>query len=474
MKPYEHVTSLFPLDGPSKIPARVEWIAILLILILALGLRITHLDSMEFKGDEAFNLMKARELARLEHFPLTSATSSTDIPEPPTFMYLLSLPILITDDAVFVTGAIAVLNTLAILLCYILVRRFISPRAALIAAALYAVNPWQVLFSRKIWTQNLLPFFVLLFLLLLYESVFREKPRLLIFALGALAITVQLHISAAFIIPFTIAFLIWQRRAVRTRDLVLGICFGTLTLLPYGLYLTTHTDQVLTVLNELGRKPFVLRSSGILLPLQLVTTEGFGDVSVFFSSYDKFIAGVFRLTPFDWLARLLLLGGCIIALLSRAAAARALAIYTLFGLAYIFLSNTQIFPHYYNALLPIFFILLSLPISICLYAENRALAGVSLALFGALFLIQLNFAFGFLSFISREDCIWGEYGPPYRVQVESVSSALSAMERDGTQVELEEIHERVNNCVNWDILATEYLFEKLRDEPHRSNEEGKR
>ena len=126
-------------------PSRIEQTILCAVLLIALGLRLSHLDSMEFKGDEAFNLIKARELSEGQQFPLTSAESSTGIPEPPIFMYLLSLPVLISDDAVFVTASIALLNVCAAFLCYLLARRFSSPLTALISIAFFAFNPNPVL-----------------------------------------------------------------------------------------------------------------------------------------------------------------------------------------------------------------------------------------------------------------------------------------------------------------------------------------
>ena len=449
------------MNKTAENPPRFNWIMITAILLLALGLRLIHLDSMEFKGDEAFNLMRARELAHLRSFPLTSATSSTGIPEPPIFMYLLSLPIFISDDAIFVTGAIAVLNVFAILLCYILVRRYISPLAALISALLFAVNPWQVLYSRKIWTQNLLPFFSLLFLLLMFEAVFRNKPRLVSLALITLALAVQLHLSAAFMIPYAIVFLLWQRRMVRLRDVMLGMMVGLILFLPYFIYLGQHAMEISRIIMDRSHEPFVLRSSAVFIPLQLATTSGFAHETVLFSSYATFIRGMVSLTSFEVIARLLLLLGLIIGVLHRSAVTRALAGYALLGIAYIFASNTQIFPHYYNAQLPVFFILISLPTAALISMKKRLPAVISAFVICLLLVSQLYFTYSILQFISHEDCIWSEYGPPYRVQVAEVAMAVSELERQGIPPDFKIVHERVSSCVNWDIKATEYLVKRF-------------
>lgn len=440
--------------------SRRQWIALGVILALALALRLVSLDSMEFGRDAAFNLMKARELARLRNFPLTSATSSTGIPEPPIFMYLLALPIAISDHPVFVTGAIASLNALAVLPLFFLTKRHISSKAAPIAAALYAVNPWQILYSRKIWTQDLLPIFALLSLLLLFEAVFAERKGLLAPALGLLAVTVQLHLSAAFLMPFVVVFLLRQRDRVRRRELAAGGLLATLLFMPYLVFLAKNTGVFLEALGEIRGSAFIPRATGVLYPLQLVTTDGLDHVTLLFRSHDRFARGMVDLTALSLLSRGLLMGGLGYSLLQDKPATRTLGGYTLLALVYVIASNNQIFPHYYNALLPVLFILTALPLSALLANGHRTLASVACFAYAAIFVGQLYFSGSLLAFLSHEDCIFGEYGPPYRQQVIAISEVVEEWE-GGQALELTDLHEQVSSCPDWSILATEYIYEQL-------------
>jgi len=443
------------------VPSRIEQIVLCVVLLIALGLRMSHLDSMEFKGDEAFNLTKARELSRGQQFPLTSARSSTDIPEPPIFMYLLSLPIVISDDAIFVTASIALLNVFAIYLCYLIARRFFSPLTALISIFLFAVNPWQVLYSRKIWTQNLLPFFALLFLLFFFEALFRNRSRLLIAALITLSVTVQLHLSAFFLVPYTLILLIWHRRSVKLKHVLLGCALGLTLWIPYIVHLVINFNHFTQIVLELGQKTFIIRSSAAKLPLQLVSTDGFNDLTVLFHSYEKFNVSVIKIPVFDYLPRALLIVGIIYSLLKSNPIQRALSLYILLGLAFIFFSNSQIFPHYYNAQMPVYFILMSIPLARIIQNKERALSVTAVALILILAGYQLLFSTSFLRFVAKEDCIWSEYGPPYRVQLERMRSFVKTIDDQKSVPDLQSIHESVVTCVNWDILATKYLYEKL-------------
>ena len=462
MDPYDSASTTTGLIKPETVYDRLELPIIFLIVLVALLVRTIHLDGMEFKGDEAFNLMKARELAELQSFPLRSGTSSTGIPEPPIFMYLLSIPLVFSDDAVFVTGYIALINVFGVVLCFVLVRRFVSRRAAIIAAALYAVSPWQVLFSRKIWTQNLLPPFILLFLLLLFESVYRKRPNLIIFALGLLAIILQLHLSAIYLVPFTFLFLIWHRQNISLRYICIGIALALLLFVPYIIDIIYSDFEAIRTAFDQASKPFVFRPEGIKLPLQLVTTNGF-EYSLG-TSYEDFTRTVPRLAALDYLMMLLCVIGLGIALFNRSSAVRALALYTFISLVFfVLLNKTELYAHYFNSLLPVLLILCALPVAAIFSKGTSLWKWLSAFGFTAILVYHLSFTISFLGFINRTDCIWGDYGPPYRARVESVRGAIRDIESSGDHLDFDTIHESSRFCVKWDQLATQYVIEMLED-----------
>ena len=70
----------------------------------------------------------------------------------------------ISPEPVWITGFIALINTLAVAGCYLLTSRWFGLGPAIVASMLFALNPWAVIFSRKIWHAN----FTALFLPLLY------------------------------------------------------------------------------------------------------------------------------------------------------------------------------------------------------------------------------------------------------------------------------------------------------------------
>ncbi|HVW20522.1 MAG TPA: glycosyltransferase family 39 protein [Opitutaceae bacterium] len=214
-----------------------ERIALAVILALAALVRLWRLDLMEFKSDEAQACQLALQIAAHEHFPLTGLQASVGVPNPPLFVYLLALPLGLSADPVAAAAAIACANVAAVWICFLVGRRYFSAWSGLAAAALYALSPWAVVFSRKIWAQDLLPVFAGLFLLEAHAFIVERRPRALAGMIALAAAATQLHFSA-FILGGVIAYLaIAGRETVRVRPLLAGLAIAGLLYAPYLCYL---------------------------------------------------------------------------------------------------------------------------------------------------------------------------------------------------------------------------------------------
>jgi hypothetical protein len=189
---------------------------------------LNHLGWAEFKLDEANLSRLSLNLVRSVEFPLTGIGSSAGIVNPPLAAWLLAFPYAISPDPTVATGFVAALNVLAVLGCYLLARQWLtstitphplSPSPAppinssiialapLVAALLFAVAPWAVAHSRKIWAQNLLPPFVIAWAWSGWLAFVCRRPRAVIGHALTLAACVQLHYSALWLIPVT---LLWS------------------------------------------------------------------------------------------------------------------------------------------------------------------------------------------------------------------------------------------------------------------------
>jgi 4-amino-4-deoxy-L-arabinose transferase-like glycosyltransferase len=183
------------------------------ILILAVWLRFGHLDKIEFIWDQAEISKWAIALAREGHFDWIGPLSSTKLDSFAVTNWILALPYALSLSPIFATGYIALLNVLAVLGCYLLTRLWFGRLAACVAALLFAVAPWAVIYSRKIWQVELLAPFTLLFVWTGWR-VFIKRGRWVLLAYGlCLALLAQIHFSALAFIPLggLWALCFWRR-----------------------------------------------------------------------------------------------------------------------------------------------------------------------------------------------------------------------------------------------------------------------
>jgi 4-amino-4-deoxy-L-arabinose transferase-like glycosyltransferase len=146
------------MPNPAK-ATRPEWLALALILAVAALLRMGWPGLTEFKQDEAHLYALALDVAELRAFPLRGISLSVGLPNSPLSVYLYALPLFLWKSPIAATLFVGLLNTASVAVGYWLARRYWGVRVALLSAILYAAAPWAVIYSRKLWSNDLLPFF---------------------------------------------------------------------------------------------------------------------------------------------------------------------------------------------------------------------------------------------------------------------------------------------------------------------------
>ncbi len=220
------------LDGRA-----LQWRAIPLILFLLAGyVRFAQLDLAEFKLDEARGLLWATEILENDLFVTRGLPTSVGPVNSPAFLYLLTIPLLFSPEPLWATGFIALINTLAVVGCYGMTRRWFGLGPAIVASLLFALNPWSVIFSRKIWQPAALPIFTvaLLACLLLYQR--GRRPWWGASALFVWAIAIQMHVSSVALLPVVAFALITGIHRGNLRPLSIGVVLFLVSFVPmaYG------------------------------------------------------------------------------------------------------------------------------------------------------------------------------------------------------------------------------------------------
>ncbi|MFZ5919402.1 MAG: ArnT family glycosyltransferase [Chloroflexota bacterium] len=238
-----------PRDPANPISQRLERWLLAAILLLAAGLRLGWPGLTEFKADEAHMVTLALDTIQGQGLAVRGMGNSVGLPNFPMSVWLYALPLALWPHVYSATLFTGLINTLAILGCWWIVRRYWGPGAALAAALMYTVSPWAVLYSRKIWAQNLLPPWVLGWAIAGLLAFVERRRRFILLHLLCLAVAVQIHLSALALIPATALLLIIFWRRVSWTWVLIGLGLGGLTALPFAYDLLSAGFSIHTALE---------------------------------------------------------------------------------------------------------------------------------------------------------------------------------------------------------------------------------
>jgi hypothetical protein len=220
------------LRGEMKLSLRES---VLLGLMVAGGayLRFSHLDLLEFKSDEAFAAHLALQFVRGGELPTAGLMSSVGVTNPPLFIYLLIPMFLVTTNPAVVSCMIAALGLGAVVMCWHIGRKYYGPVAGLVAAALFAVSPWAVIYSRKIWAQDFVPVFATGLMWALHALVVGKKPKTIFWVALLPLCVVQIHFSGIALTAAVVAILLVLRPKMDWRFAVAGVAAAVVLAVPY-------------------------------------------------------------------------------------------------------------------------------------------------------------------------------------------------------------------------------------------------
>lgn len=227
----------------------IEKVTLAATISLAALLRLLWPGMIEYKLDDA--LIQRQALALLEDgiWP-TGVLSHVFLPHPPIIIYLQAIPYAVSRNPAGAALLMGLLGVGAVGLTYLFAREFIQPPITLLVTMQFAVAPWAVFFSRKLWTQNI-PFFTVAFMLCLYLVLVRSRAWAILPMLIALGVLCGTYLGDIVFIGVLVAGLILYPGIIgslkESRAAMLwltggAVCFALLSL-PYLMeFLGGHTD----------------------------------------------------------------------------------------------------------------------------------------------------------------------------------------------------------------------------------------
>lgn len=226
------LTALFPL------------VALITILCVGAYLRIYNIDQyMTFLGDEGRDVLIVKRMIVDGKWTLLGPTASVGgfFMGPIYYYFMLPFLWLFQLNPVGPAVMVALFGVATILLVYYAGKTMFDERVGLTASSLYAFSPLVIAYSRSSWNPNIVPFFSLLLIVLLWRAVCHERWNELFFIGVILGIGLQLHY--VFLVLFGVVFvwfLIHGREKSHIKQYVMGIAGFLLGFSPFLAFEIRH------------------------------------------------------------------------------------------------------------------------------------------------------------------------------------------------------------------------------------------
>ena len=425
------------------------------IVLLAAYLRLSSLDVVEFKSDEAAVAGMARWYIENLQLPLVGLKSSVGVFNGPAFIYLMSIPLALSRNPVLATGFVALLNVLAVLYGFKFARDYFGGRTALLSSLLFATSPWAVTFSRKIWSQDALPLFTILFFASLFSVAIRGRGRQIALAFLWLSVLIQLHLAPVAFAPLLILVLVFYRRKINLKYIFLGVALFLASFAPYLYWELTNDFQNIRTVMRIGGQQSMLDLEPAKLAFELIGSPGYAALT--FPSYPQFMEKVSHLTWTNTLEGWIFVVSLIYLFLKAAASARSggwrsatkynlLLLWFVLPVVFYIRRSYDMQLHYLIVLFPMPFMAMGLLFSDVIEWVSRSKASIDssagdrdvlkmVGLGGVIAVValiagaQVLLFNSFIGFIQKEDVQAG-YGIPLKYQMEAANLLKQKLAQD--------------------------------------------
>ena len=224
-----------PWPSSEWLRRKVSQSALVMILLVAAYVRLSHPELSWFSTDQARDAHTALGIASGRSLPLLGVEVSGGRGHTwgPAYFYLIAIPFAMTRDPVVAVAFLSATSLAAIFMTYRLGRAFFGRAVGLLAAALVATYPLAVIESKALWNVAALPLFTTIFFHALFSLVVHGRSVMIIAAVTALSVLVQLHLSAlSLVVVLALAIALFRPR-MRGIHLVVGLGVLLALMLPY-------------------------------------------------------------------------------------------------------------------------------------------------------------------------------------------------------------------------------------------------
>ncbi|HSD98844.1 MAG TPA: glycosyltransferase family 39 protein [Patescibacteria group bacterium] len=407
------------------------------ILLLAGAFRLPLMQYVEFKSDEALNLLFASRFLFHHSFLPVSLTSSAGILNFPLINYLLFPIVAFTINPPTISLAIALINVLTIGGFFLLFANYQDKRTAFFASTIIALSPWAILYSRKIWEQDFLLPLSLPFFLSVYAIAYGEKKYWLLFGISSMLL-MQIHQLAILLPIFIFVGLLLNKHKPQWKLFISGVLVGLIPTIPYFFYMITTDFQNLYSSTSIVARFSFHAVATFLRPLQIVSIGNFHtELGNDFALFAQQLHVFHLLSKLSYLSYVLLPISMIYVWIKQKKLRFFVVPIITIPLLY-FLLGIEPLMHYFILLIPL------AALCIALLLTNIFATKKLQALLLLIFILYSSGLFamdyGFFTILAQKGGLAGDYGAGYASSKLSATAALQKFRNDKNYNELEQFY----------------------------------
>lgn len=253
-----------------------KWATVLIliaILLLYLILRLGWQDTIEFGYDQPLLSMRVLEFLSRPTFLKAYDFVSYNPWGFPSWgvgqIFFWSPFFLLSHDPIFLSKAVVLFNLVGVFLTFYIGKKFFSAKVGIIAALIFALHPWSIIFSRMIYQPTPVATLVAISMFLSLLVLEKEKSKLLPVLIFSWAALVQIYIHTVSFVVASFGLLLFNLKKASKRSLFVGLFISFLSFLPTIYFFTKSPAETLWFLR-VSQKFEELRDSSPYTPSDIV------------------------------------------------------------------------------------------------------------------------------------------------------------------------------------------------------------
>lgn len=391
---------------------------LIIIFLLSSIFRVFFLNLIEFKSDEATTVYQTVQFFDNPYLIQRGLISGTGVYNFPLFNYVMILLALWSRDPLVLSGMTALINSFLIGLFYLIIKKYYGQMTAIFASLLLAFSPWGVLFSRKIWAQDLINLLFIPFLYFLHELILKKNVKVLVPLVILLMLLIQLHGSGFFLAAATVLVLVISKISLDLKKVLAGVLIGLMPTIPYILFQINSNPpcpdcQAFLRYQQSFR---IFDFANFLRPFQIIS--GLGYHFILGRDYADFI----RVFPIINYLKYIFASSFIPILIGLALIVFQKPKYLLLVIYFItipllyIITKTSAYMHYFVIIIPVSILLFAISVNTFYsWIRNKFFKILVVAYFLLFVFSNIVFLALFYRFIDMKKQLAGDYGPIYAV-----------------------------------------------------------